>query len=101
MMEPITETNFHEIGCVNFSVMNLPAHAVTNSTLSPFKSTYNAPEPITTEFFAAVPVQNSWIGIYRSSDIIQGMSAIPEPISWVYTACNNQKGDQLESTNCA
>ncbi len=91
----------YEIACKAFTVMDLPAHAVTNSTLTPSKSSYTFPEPIAADFFAAVPIQNSWIGVYRSSDISEGMSEIPEPLLRVYSACNNQQGDQLQSNYCA
>jgi hypothetical protein len=63
---------------------------------------YNVGTAITAQFDAEVAIQNTWIGVYTSSSITDGITELDgEPLLWKYTACDNQEGDQDTTDNCA
>lgn len=94
--------DYFTLKCENLTIKQLPASNATSlSTVSPIMSSYNVGETIGATFYASVAIQNSWIGVYRVSDADNSMNVIPEPLAWIYTACNNVAGDQNENNDCA
>jgi hypothetical protein len=86
--------------CESFVIGEVPASAMTDSSVEPGANSYAFGEPITATFNAAVAIQNTWIGIYSSNDVIDGETLPGEPLFWAYSGCNNTDGDQEETNNC-
>jgi len=88
--------------CTDFTIEDLPSEATSESSVDVDSVSFNVGTAITAQFDAVVAIQNTWIGIYTSSSISDGMTELPgEPLLWAYTACNNQEGDQDTTNNCA
>ena len=82
--------------CDDFTISDIPSDVVGNTTLTTSKATYLDDEPIIANFTTPVGIQNTWVGLYKASgEVHQSKRGL-----WVYTACNNQAGDQTETNNC-
>merc|ERR550539_301376 len=94
--------NYVKVTCTAFKVKSLPGTAITDSRLYLTTSSFLAVgDPITANFVADLEIPNTWIGIY-DNQVQPSLSELPgEPYLWVYSACNNQAGDQVETNNCA
>lgn len=87
--------------CTEFTIEDLPSEATSDSSVDVDSESFDVGTAITAQFDAVVAIQNTWIGIYPSSDT-DGITELPgEPLLWAYTACNNQTGDQETTNNCA
>jgi len=93
--------DYEPIICENFIIKELPAGTTSSSTITTSKSSYDYSETISATFSVPVAIPNSWIGVYMAEDADNTMAAIPEPLGWLYAACNNVAGDQSETKNCA
>eukprot|EP00551_Chaetoceros_affinis_P003811 CAMPEP_0203661302 /NCGR_PEP_ID=MMETSP0088-20131115/59540_1 /ASSEMBLY_ACC=CAM_ASM_001087 /TAXON_ID=426623 /ORGANISM="Chaetoceros affinis, Strain CCMP159" /LENGTH=479 /DNA_ID=CAMNT_0050523965 /DNA_START=197 /DNA_END=1637 /DNA_ORIENTATION=- len=96
-----TAPNYTAIVCKNFLIKKLRGGTLSSSVLTSSQSSYAYDESISVSFSVPIATQNAWIGVYRSDEADNSMRAIPEPMGWVYTACNNVAGDQSETNNCA
>lgn len=86
--------------CDEFTIADIPSDVVESTTLTISKSLYLDNEPINADFSTPTGIQNTWVGLYKSSSI-SSTSTLPEKRAlWVYSACNNQDGDQSETNNC-
>jgi len=87
--------------CEEFTINELGTGIASSSTVETLELSYEVNETISVDFTVPVAIQNTWIGVYNSSDANNTMSSIPEPLAWVYAACNNVAGDQTENNDCA
>eukprot|EP00551_Chaetoceros_affinis_P006430 CAMPEP_0203683696 /NCGR_PEP_ID=MMETSP0090-20130426/47657_1 /ASSEMBLY_ACC=CAM_ASM_001088 /TAXON_ID=426623 /ORGANISM="Chaetoceros affinis, Strain CCMP159" /LENGTH=535 /DNA_ID=CAMNT_0050552851 /DNA_START=140 /DNA_END=1748 /DNA_ORIENTATION=+ len=92
---------FTAIVCKNFLIKKLRGGTLSSSVVASSQSSYAYDESISVSFSVPIATQNAWIGVYRSDEADNSMRAIPEPMGWVYTACNNVAGDQSETNDCA
>mmetsp|Transcript_18434 Transcript_18434/g.23203 ORF Transcript_18434/g.23203 Transcript_18434/m.23203 type:complete len:495 (+) Transcript_18434:156-1640(+) len=92
---------FTALVCKNFLIKKLRGGTLSSSVVASSQSSYAYDESISVSFSVPIATQNAWIGVYRSDEADNSMRAIPEPMGWVYTACNNVAGDQSETNDCA
>jgi len=90
--------------CEKFTVEMKKEDLIEKSTITPLKDSFISGEAINGRFRFPQAMGNTWVGLYRAqydgTKPPHGNLAC-NSLLWTYTGCNNQKGDQEESENCA
>ncbi len=88
--------------CKDFIVQGIPDTVLSSTYVTTSSDRFKFREPITATFDTPIAYPNTWIGIYKASDISKWMSELPDekPKFWVYSSCNNKNGNQIESDSC-
>lgn len=90
--------------CEKFTVEIKKKDLIEKSNITPLKDSFISGEAINASFRFPQAMGNTWVGLYRAqydgTKPPHGELAC-NSLLWTYTGCNNQKGDQEESWNCA
>lgn len=88
--------------CKTIYVKSIRNIASKKSLVKVEKERYAFNETIKVIFKAKVLIPKMWIGIFNSTDVVgKDELRLEDEISWLYTGCNNQSGDQSENNDCA
>lgn len=101
IMEPSRNHPDVRLACQHFKVKNMPKKHIDKASVTALKESYTVGENIDGEFFTKRAVVKQWIGIYPLSEVESQLAGeekeLPEDKIWIFTGCNNQKGDTLSS----
>ena len=92
--EPIYSAKIGE--CKDFKVKRILRKKLKKSSVMPLNLTFKVGEPIHTSFETRTSFQNMWI-VFFSANNSKLKGEVPDSKFWVYSRCNNQKGDQKQS----
>jgi len=86
--------------CKDFKVKQIPKKKLKNSSVTPLNLTFKVGEPIHASFETRTSFPNMWIGVFSANNG-KPKGEVGYSKFWVYSGCNNQKGDQKQSDQCA
>lgn len=95
------EVPYTIVKCKVFQVRSLNAKHINESSLSLTKTRFDYGETISANYVTQLRIPNTWTGIFDVNEISNDTKELPDPIYWLYNACNNQLGNQPESENCS